>query len=84
MVKAHIAPAGGDMTIVAGVGRRNVVGRLTRSRAAIMTDRAGPRYRPVVKAHGAPFSGDVAIITCVGRWNVVGRLARGDAAIVAS
>ena len=65
MIKPHIAPAGGDVTVFAGIGAGDVIARLAGGDVAIVTSLAGPVDRRMVKPHIAPAGCDVAIVTGV-------------------
>ncbi len=83
MIEAHAGPIRGDMTIITGVGRRDMIVRFSGSNTTIVAGGASPGNSRMIEANAGPVCGDMTIITGVGGWNMIVGFAGGCATVMA-
>ena len=84
MIKVHIGPTAGDVTVLAHITARKVGRPLARRRRAIMATGTGAGYSGMIKPGAGPSRGGMAGVTLVGTLNVFSVFTHGGNIVMAT
>jgi len=84
MIKIHIGPTAGDVTVLAHITARKVGRPLARRRRAIMATGTGAGYSGMIKPGAGPSCGGMAGVTLVGTLNVFSVFTHGGNIVMAT
>jgi len=72
------------VAVLANIGRRNVISRLTRGRRSVVAGRTIAVYAGMIEECGHPRLCPMAVVALIAGWQMAGRFSGGSAVVVAA